>query len=116
MPLIKTAVSVECTPEQKVECAKALSKICAEQIGKPEVYVSSIFEDGVTIAFGGEIQPSAFVVVKSIGGLNKEVNVGLSKAICEYLSTTLNIPGEAVYLNFIDVPATQWGCNGQTFG
>ena len=116
MPLIKTLTSVKCTEEQKVELASELSGICAKTIGKPETYVASIVEDDAVITFGGEKADAAFVEVKSIGGLNGNINKALSSAVCECLESKLGIPQDKVYINFSDVSANCWGWNGGTFG
>ena len=115
MPLIKVQMSVKCDDETKQDICLTLSKICAEGIGKPEAFVSSILEDDATIAFGGEITQGAFVVVKSIGGLNVNVNRTLSQMICECLSEKTGIPGNKIYINFIDVPGASWGHNSGIF-
>jgi phenylpyruvate tautomerase PptA (4-oxalocrotonate tautomerase family) len=116
MPLIKLQTSVECPKEKKEEISLELSRICAEGIGKPEAYVASVVEDDAVIAFGGAISPAAYVEVKSIGGLNSEVNNRLSAMICESLEKLLDIPGDHTYINFTDVSAQNWGCNSSTFG
>ena len=116
MPLVKMQTSVECTPGQKEELAAELSSICATVTGKPEAYVAAVVECDAVIAFGGQLQPSAFVEVKSIGGLNDQVNVSLSKSICECIESKLGIPGKCVYINFTDVPPSNWGFDGSTFG
>jgi phenylpyruvate tautomerase len=116
MPLIKLQTSVECSKEKKEEIAISLSRICAEGIGKPESYVASIVNDDVVTAFGGKISPMAYVEVKSIGGLNSDVNNRLSAMICESIKTLLDIPGSNVYINFSDISAVNWGCNSSTFG
>jgi phenylpyruvate tautomerase PptA (4-oxalocrotonate tautomerase family) len=115
MPLIKVQMSVKCENEIKQEICLALSKICADGIGKPEAFVSSIIEDDATIAFGGEITPGAFVVVKSIGNLNSEVNKKLSQMICDCLTKSAGIPGNKIYINFIDVPGVSWGHDSGIF-
>ena len=115
MPLIKLQTSVTCSIEKKEEITLGLSSICAKEIGKPEACVASLLEDSATTSFGGTICPIAFLEVKSIGGLNSDVNGRLSKAICEYLKDKLEIPPSHIYINFIDIPAANWGCNGSTF-
>ena len=115
MPLIKTMVSVKCDQEKKENLALALSKICADGLGKPESYVASLIEDDAVFAFGGAKSGAALVEVRSIGGLNGAVNAALSKCICDQLETALGIPGDKVYINFVDVQASDWGCNGKTF-
>lgn len=116
MPLIKLQMSESCSQETKEELCCELSRICAEGIGKPESYVASLVEDDAVIAFGGAIQNSAYVEVKSIGGLNGSVNRNLAAAICGCLEAKVGIPGSRIYINFTDVPASSWGCNGSTFG
>jgi hypothetical protein len=64
----------------------------------------------------GKIVDSAFVKVKSIGGLNSSVNKELSLAICRVLKEKVNIEPPLVYINFTDVSASNWGNNSTTFG
>lgn len=115
MPLIKMQTNVSCEKEKKEQLTLKLSKICAECTGKPEAYVASMIEDDWTIAFAGKPADSAFVEVRGIGGLTPAVNKKLSAAICKMLETELGISGERVYINFMDVPATNWGWKGSTF-
>ena len=114
MPAIILQTSVKCTNEQKDLLAKGLSKICADGIGKPESYVMSIVQDDVTTVFAGDLQPAAMLEVKSIGGLNANVNANLSKAICEFLSTSINIKSNNIYIHFTDVAGQNWGVHTGT--
>jgi len=59
--------------------------------------------------------PTAFVDVRSIGGLSAKVNRALAARVCQLLGE-VGIPGGRVYLNFTDVPASHWGHDGSTFG
>jgi phenylpyruvate tautomerase PptA (4-oxalocrotonate tautomerase family) len=59
---------------------------------------------------------AAFVDVRSIGGLTKEVNRKLSQKVCKLLNDSLGVPEDRVYLNFTEVKASDWGWNGSTFG
>lgn len=116
MPLITTRTSLDCDNQRKLDVAKALSKIVAEDIGKPEKYVESLVQSGVAITFDGDAAEGAFVEVKSIGGLNADVNKRLSADICACLKESLGLDPVNVYINFVDVPASAWGWNGGTFG
>lgn len=116
MPLIKMETSVKCDENKKGEVAKKLSSICAEIIGKPERYVAAVVEDGAAVTFGGELCNGAFVEVKSIGGIGGGINKSLSAEICSCLEGELGISPANVYINFTDVGASNWGCNGSTFG
>jgi phenylpyruvate tautomerase PptA (4-oxalocrotonate tautomerase family) len=114
MPLIKVQTSAKI--QDKASLALELSKICAQVIRKPESYVQSIVEDDAVISMGGAITDSAFVEVKSIGGLNSSVNKELSQALCRVLEEKVKIKPSSVYINFSDVSASNWGNNSTTFG
>jgi phenylpyruvate tautomerase len=116
MPLIKMLTSVKAGDEKKKTLAKKLSKICADCTGKPEMYVASLVEDDAVIAFAGEIKDSAFLEVRGIGGLTPDVNKKLSAEICKCLKSELGIDPGAVYINFIEFSAKNWGWNSSTFG
>jgi len=114
MPLIKLQTSVKI--QDKVSLVLEFSKICAQIIRKPETYVQSIVEDDAVISMGGKVIDSAFVDVRSIGGLNPSVNKELSSAICRVLEEKAKIKPSSVYINFTDVSASSWGNNSTTFG
>jgi len=115
MPLLKLQTSAALSDESRNDLLASLSKIMAETTGKPERYVMvTVTTDAVLMS--GQSGPAAFADVRSIGGLNSEVNQRLSQQICQTLKSALGIPPERVYLNFTDVPADAWGWNGGTFG
>ena len=116
MPLIKMQTSVKCSDEQKRCLALELSKVCSLCTKKTESYVQAIVEDDAVIAFAGKIANSAFIEVKGIGGLTPAVNKDLSAAISKVLEDKLKIRPSEVYINFTEVSASNWGCNGSTFG
>jgi len=115
MPTIILQTSVKCTDKQKNILAKELSKICAAQLNKPETYVMSIVRDDVTVFFGGKTKQAAMLEVSSIGGLNPTVNAAFSKAICEFLSESIKIDSDCVYINFTNIKGENWGWNSKTF-
>ncbi|MFA7257696.1 MAG: phenylpyruvate tautomerase MIF-related protein [Kiritimatiellales bacterium] len=111
MPLIKIESSKEISPD----VLAGLSKIIAETIGKPETYVM-VSASKADLMMSGAAGNAAFVEVKSIGGLTHAVNEKLSAKICDLLETKLQIPPDRIYLNFSEVPASQWGFDGSLFG
>ena len=40
----------------------------------------------------------------------------LSRELCATLEKALGVPGERIYLVFGDIPAANWGHDGDTFG
>jgi phenylpyruvate tautomerase PptA (4-oxalocrotonate tautomerase family) len=114
--MIRAQVAQIVDKENKEELVKELSAIVAEGIGKPEQYVAALFEDNVTIAFGGEVGEGAFVEVRSIGGLDAAVNNALAERISGCLKERLGIDSAKIYCNFTDIPASSWAWKGRTFG
>jgi len=116
MPMVKVTASVETDQGAKEELALELSAICARDTGKPERYVAVFVETGAVASFGGETGAAAFVEARGIGGMSPDVVGNLSSDICSAIESALGIPGDKVYINFMDVPASMWGWNGSTFG
>ena len=115
MPLLKLETTVTLPDNQRQQLLASLSKIVAETIGKPEQYVM-VTIGPAAILMSGKSGDAAFVDVRSIGGLNADVNGQLSQEVCALLTQSLRVPPDRVYLNFSDVEAGNWGWNGSTFG
>ncbi len=115
MPLLKLETTVVLTEEKRQALLAALSKAIGEIIGKPQQYVM-VTASQSAMMMSGASGDAAFVDVRSIGGLSGEVNRKLSRKVCQLLNESLGIPPNRIYLNFTDVPASDWGWNGNTFG
>lgn len=115
MPLLKLETTVILNDEKRKDLLAGLSGIVANTIGKPEQYVMVIVNTSA-ILMSGKTGDAAFVDVRSIGGLNTNVNRQLSQKICRLLNQSLGVPPDRVYLNFTEVAASHWGWDGNTFG
>ena len=115
MPLLKLQTTTALSAEKQQELLASLSKIVTESIGKPEQYVMVTLETG-PIIISGKQGDAAFADIRSIGGLNGNVNKQISQKLCTLLEQSLGIAPERVYLNFTDVSAQNWGWRGNTFG
>jgi phenylpyruvate tautomerase len=115
MPLIKVQTSAAVPENRRVPVLAACSKALADTTGKPEKYCMAVLEPG-TILMAGKPAQAAFVDIRGIGGLTPPVNRALSKALCHLLNKELGIEPGNVYITFTDVPASNWGCDGSTFG
>src|SRR5260370_28442495 len=115
MPLLKLETTVPLTEEKEKLLLAALSKAMAGTIGKPEQYVMITVSQSAML-MSGQAADAAFVDIRSIGGLNGEINRKLSQQICKLLKDSLGISPERVYLNFTDFEAGNSGWNGSTFG
>ena len=115
MPLLKLETTVALPDEKKKALLASLSKIVAGTIGKPEQYVMVVVSSAA-ILMSGKPGEAAFADIRSIGGLNGDVNRQLAQKVGSLLKESLGVPPDRIYLNFTDVPAGNWGWNGDTFG
>ncbi len=114
MPLLKLETTVVLSEDKRKSLLADLSKAVAEAIGKPEQYVM-VSSGQAGILMSGKPGDAAFVEIRSIGGLNGDVNRKLSEQVCKLLKESLEVQPDRVYLNFTDVEAANWGWNGSTF-
>jgi len=110
MPLL----NIKCTKELSRELQKEISAMAALTLGKPEKYVMVIAET-TNVWMGGHEGDAAYVEVKSIGGLDREVNHELSMKICILLEDHCGIPSDRVYITFHSFERDHWGWNKETF-
>ena len=115
MPLLHLSTSAEIAPDKRLGLSQALSRTVAKVIGKPEQYVMVIVAQAQMLMSGSDA-PSAFVDLRSIGGLGPKTNRELAQKISGLLGETLALPPDRVYLNFTDFAAAYWGYDGSTFG
>ncbi len=115
MPLLKLETTVTLADDKKKALLASFSKIVAGTIGKPEQYVMVTLSPAAVL-MSGKPGDAAFVDLRSIGGLSNDVNRQLAQKICTALKESLGVPMDRIYLNFTDVPAGNWGWNGNTFG
>ena len=115
MPLLKLETTVVLSEDKRKALLASLSKAVAGTIGKPEQFVM-VTVGQAAILMSGKAGDGAFVDIRSIGGLSGDVNRQLSQKIGSLLKESLGVPPDRIYLNFTDVPAANWGWNGDTFG
>tara|TARA_B100001250_G_scaffold279424_1_gene241798 strand:- start:78 stop:275 length:198 start_codon:yes stop_codon:yes gene_type:complete len=65
------------------------------------------------MTFTGSDEPCCFIKVKSIGSLSL---LPMSKSLCELIASKTNIKLNRIYIEFIEVKASNWGLNGSTLG
>ena len=111
MPLLRLETTV--VPGDVKALLASLSRIVAETIGKPEEYVM-VTLNTAAVSMSGEAGEGAFVDVRSIGGLNRDINEALSQKISGVLQEQLGIPNTRVFLNFTELPAAHWGWQSKT--
>jgi len=115
MPYLKLNTNVAISKESTPQLLKQLSQLLAKETGKPERYVMVQLTGDISMLFGGNTEPLAYVECKSIG-LSAGQTKALAKSLCQLLENTLKLSPDRVYIEFTNCPAEFWGWNGSTFG
>lgn len=115
MPFLNLYLNKKTDETMSTKVLSELSQLVAQSLGKPQKYMMvSISESKINMS--GSQDMAAFIDFRSIGGINATTNKMLSQKICDYLHKELAIDKERIYCNFSDIPASNWGWNGTTFG
>ena len=112
MPFIQINTSSKSVVDNDL-LQKEISKMVADLTGKPENYVMTMIQRDTQMTFAGTDEPCCFIKLKSIGSLVPSL---MSKSLCQLISSKTNIKTNRIYIEFIDVKATNWGFNNSTFG
>ena len=111
MPLLNISTNTKIKNEQTLLTKS--SDFISSLTGKPENFVMVKLSDSLSMYFAGTNELCAFIEIKSIGSL---FPAKMSKPICEFFSTELEINSERIYVFFQDVDSNQWAWNSRTFG
>tara|TARA_Y100001968_G_scaffold146203_1_gene133666 strand:+ start:971 stop:1309 length:339 start_codon:yes stop_codon:yes gene_type:complete len=112
MPLIQINTSSKSVVNDDL-LQKEVSKMIADLTGKPENYVMTIMQSDTQMTFAGSDEPCCFIKLKSIGSLKPS---SMSNSLCELIASKTNIKSNRIYIEFIDIKASNWGFNSSTFG
>ena len=111
MPLLSISTNAKIKNEQMLLANS--SDFISSLIDKPENFVMVKLTHSLSMYFAGNDELCAFIEIKSIGSL---LPSKMSKPICEFFSTELEIPTERIYIFFQDVDSNEWAWNNKTFG
>ncbi|MBF0561207.1 MAG: hypothetical protein HQL37_04125 [Alphaproteobacteria bacterium] len=114
MPMLKVQTNLAVDAAAGKSFVAEASRTVAVATGKPETYVMVALEQAVPMMFAGDTAPLAYLELKSIG-LSESQTAPASKALCELMHRTLNIPPSRVYIEFASASGRMWGYNGTTF-
>jgi phenylpyruvate tautomerase PptA (4-oxalocrotonate tautomerase family) len=114
MPYLLINTSQELDKAEEMRLLGMCSQSLATALGKPERYVMVSIESGLSMLFGGDNSPCAYLELKSLG-LPEEKTAELSLTLCKLIGETLAIPAERVYIEFSNPPRHMWGWNNTTF-
>jgi len=115
MPLLKIAYTHPFESQAVEEKLVAEgTRVVVEVMGKPERFVM-VLAERERMAFGGSMDPCAFLELRSLGGLGDEINAELTLRLCEMMRDVAEVPMDRTFVNFIGMERTDWGWNGGTF-
>ncbi len=114
MPVLDIRTNVAVPADRRAAVVADASQQVAHLLGKPEKYVMVLLEDGLTLSFGGDMAPAAFVQLLSLG-LPEDQTPAFSAAVCAWLGEALGLPADRVYIAFGAPPRHMFGFNGGTF-
>jgi len=113
MPTLNISTNVDIQDGNAL--AEQASKLVADMLGKPEMYVMVLVNPGCTLYFGGNDGPAALLSLHSLG--LPEANIkSYSEKLCGFINQQLGIASERIYINFESPPRSHWGWNNTTFG
>jgi phenylpyruvate tautomerase PptA (4-oxalocrotonate tautomerase family) len=112
MPLLE--ISTNTTIDNQQNLAEKASKLTADLLGKPESYVMVKIQPEQTLLFAGTNAPAAHVKLKSLG-LPENRTADFSEKLCLYISSTLNIDSNRIYIEFASPERHMWGWDKRTF-
>jgi len=91
------------------------SKLVADMLGKPEMYVMVLVKPNCTLYFGGNNNPAALLSLHSLGLPEVQIK-SCSEKLCGFINQHLKIPADRIYINFESPERNHWGWNNTTFG
>ncbi len=112
MPYLKLTTNAPVTNAPKM--LGELSKLMAQETGKPERYVMVELQENKAMSFAGTTEPLAYLECKSIG-LSASQAKSISAAASKALAGSLQLSGDRIYIEFSNCPGDFWGWNGSTF-
>ena len=111
MPFIRTTVSKKVSDSEAALIKEAYGRDIALVSGKAECYLMLSIEDGVRMAYQGDMEtPAAMVEVQLLGAADPTELNSLTAAITKTLNDVLSIDPSRIYVNY--TAFEHWGVGG----
>ena len=110
MPLLNISTNKKVKNEK--ELISKSSYFISSILNKSENYVMVKLVDSLNLYFAGNDYPCCFIEIKSIGSISPSK---ISKQICEFFSSEMEIPSDRIYVFFQNVEPNMWAWNNKTF-
>ena len=114
MPYFKIETNKSMDSSYAEDFAREATSFACRLLGKPEKYMMVSVRHSATLMFSGFMDPAAYVELKSIG-LQKDKCEGYSKAICEFIESSLKVSPDRIYIDFKNIDGSMFGWNKGIF-
>jgi phenylpyruvate tautomerase len=114
MPYFKIETNKSMEKSYAEDFAREASFFACRLLGKPEKYMMISVNHSASMMFGGSVEPTAYVQLKSIS-LSPEKCAAYSKSICEFMQSSLGISPDRIYVDFKNIDGSMFGWNKGTF-
>ena len=91
------------------------NQILSSVIGKSSDFVLTLVNPDLSMKFGRNNEPCAYVEIKNVGSLDSDQTTAISRKICHLIDTELGIEINKTYIEFQESSRHLWGWNGKTF-
>ena len=115
MPYLKLSTNATIPGDESQQLLGQLSKLMAQETGKPERYVLIELIENRAMSFAGTNEPLAYLECKSIGLTTRQAK-SISASVSQVLKDNLHLSADRIYIEFSNCPGEYWGWNGSTFG
>jgi hypothetical protein len=114
MPFVRVETNMKIESAEADAFVAKLSEFTSIALGKPEVYVTVMLHQNVSMLLSGSNEPAAFVTLGSIS-LQSDKCAELSEKFCGFIYKEFLIPGSRVVIEFRDLERSMFGWDGRTF-
>jgi phenylpyruvate tautomerase PptA (4-oxalocrotonate tautomerase family) len=114
MPYFAIHTNQELNETARADLLESASAFVAELLDKPEAYVMVALDTGVSMSFGASRNPTAYVVLRSIGLPTERCNEFAAK-ISQFIEAGLQVPKDRVFIDLTDLHRDRFAWNGKTF-
>jgi len=104
------------TPEASAELLKAVSRIVAEGLGKPERVMMTRLAPRADMTYGGSTDPCCFISVQLVGSVESQAASDIARALTERIREALGVAEDRVFIVFGEVTRKHWGLAGKMLG
>ena len=114
MPFIDLKTTAKISEDKEKNLTEEFGKIITLIPGKSERWLMLNFNDECRMAFSGtNDKDTAYINVELLGSTTDAVYDNLTRAICDTVSTVLNVPSDRIYVKYEE--CEHWGFAGENF-